>query len=252
MQPAVAYSNTNATGRMAFEIIPVIDLRHGVVVHARRGERERYRPIDSPLVSSSAPLKVVRALLDTFGLRTLYIADLDALVEQRPQRDVLERIAAAFPACTLWLDAGIGDATDLARVVWPANVVPVVATETLCGTSALPGFGPKTQWILSLDHRAERVDPARAWEDVGDWPERVIVMTLERVGNEGGPDFERIAVTQAHAARQGCSVSVYAAGGVRSRSDLERLSAQGVRGALIATALHSGALSPGDVAHLVQ
>ena len=31
------------------EIIPVVDLKGGVVVRARMGQREEYRPIETPL-----------------------------------------------------------------------------------------------------------------------------------------------------------------------------------------------------------
>ena len=46
-----------------FEIIPVIDLMGGVVVHARSGERDSYRPLTSPLAASAEPAEVVRGLL---------------------------------------------------------------------------------------------------------------------------------------------------------------------------------------------
>jgi uncharacterized protein related to proFAR isomerase len=35
------------------EIIPVIDLKGGLVVRARMGQRDRYRPIETPLSPTS-------------------------------------------------------------------------------------------------------------------------------------------------------------------------------------------------------
>src|SRR5262249_42767856 len=45
------------------QIIPVIDLRQGDVVHARLGERARYRPLQSILCEGSAPAAVVEGLM---------------------------------------------------------------------------------------------------------------------------------------------------------------------------------------------
>ena len=64
------------------EIIPVIDLMHGQVVHARMGQRQHYQPIQSLLCSSSAPIDVVSALLELYPFERMYIADLDAITGQ--------------------------------------------------------------------------------------------------------------------------------------------------------------------------
>ncbi len=66
------------------------------------------------------------------------------------------------------------------------------------------------------------------------WPQRVIVMTLARVGSGAGPDLARLAAIQSIASGR----EIYAAGGVRDAADLWALKEAGVSGALIATALH--------------
>ena len=52
----------------AMRVIPVIDLKGGAAVHAVRGERERYRPLDSTLAAGSDPVEVARAVRDALGL----------------------------------------------------------------------------------------------------------------------------------------------------------------------------------------
>ncbi|HET9642558.1 MAG TPA: hypothetical protein VFP68_04185, partial [Burkholderiaceae bacterium] len=47
----------------SFQVIPVLDLRHGQVVRAVRGERSSYRPIVTPLAQGSEPCDIARALL---------------------------------------------------------------------------------------------------------------------------------------------------------------------------------------------
>ena len=60
-------------------VIPVIDLKGGVAVHAVRGERERYRPLRSRIAEGSDPVELTRAVRERFGLDELYVADLDAI-----------------------------------------------------------------------------------------------------------------------------------------------------------------------------
>ena len=43
-------------------IVPVLDLKGGMVVHARRGQRADYAPLSSPLVEGYEPVSVARAL----------------------------------------------------------------------------------------------------------------------------------------------------------------------------------------------
>ena len=56
-------------------VVPVIDLMAGRVVHARRGDRSNYRPLESKLTRSSEPVAVVAALLALAPFDTLYVAD---------------------------------------------------------------------------------------------------------------------------------------------------------------------------------
>ncbi|MDD9869621.1 MAG: hypothetical protein OXU50_07000 [Gammaproteobacteria bacterium] len=46
------------------KLIPAIDLKDGCVVHARGGDRRRYRRLELPLFPSAQPLDVIARLLD--------------------------------------------------------------------------------------------------------------------------------------------------------------------------------------------
>src|SRR5215813_11890398 len=97
------------------EIIPVLDLKGGVVVRARMGERHLYTPIATPLAATSDPLDVARGLLALHPFATLYVADLDAIEGRGDNGAALRRIKQAFPAVSLWVDNGIADTTAAAR-----------------------------------------------------------------------------------------------------------------------------------------
>jgi phosphoribosylformimino-5-aminoimidazole carboxamide ribotide isomerase len=71
----------------------------------------------------------------------------------------------------------------------------------------------------------------------------VIVMTLARVGSGTGPDVQRVAEIVERAGQR----HVYAAGGVRDLDDVEALRTAGAAGVLLATALHSGKITAGDL-----
>jgi len=68
-------------------------------------------------------------------------------------------------------------------------------------------------------------------------------MTLARVGSCAGPDVLRVADIVGRAGKR----RVYAAGGVRDHDDIDALRAAGAAGVLLATALHSGTITAGDL-----
>jgi len=224
-------------------LIPVIDLLKGEVVRGVRGDRQAYRPIESALCASSDPCTVARILVDHCAAQQLYVADLDALMGGAAQQRVLGELLVALPGIELWLDAGFADAdaaAELGAQLAPhtARIVPVFASESLRSAAALDAcldrFGSAGA-VLSLDRRdGQRLDPAGCWDAVARWPQRVIVMTLERVGSGAGPDLQ----TMAELHRQAPATALIGAGGVRSAADLARASEAGASAWLVASALH--------------
>jgi len=224
-------------------LIPVIDLLKGQVVRGVRGDRQAYRPIESALCGSSDPVAVARTLVDHCAAQQLYVADLDALMGGQPQHEVLRALLVALPGIELWLDAGFAGAdaaVALRAQLAPhsARIVPVLASESLLSRAALEAcrarFGASGA-VLSLDRRdGQRLDPAGCWDAVALWPQRVIVMTLERVGSGAGPDL----ATMAELHRLAPGTTLVGAGGVRTGADLERAHEAGAGAWLVASALH--------------
>ena len=62
-----------------FRIIPVIDVRKGLAVHAKAGKRETYQPVKSWLASKPDPVMLAEAFKRIYGFEELYLADLDAI-----------------------------------------------------------------------------------------------------------------------------------------------------------------------------
>lgn len=226
------------------ELIPVIDLMGGAVVHARRGARDAYRPIETPLCAGAGPLDVADGLLALGAFRTLYIADLDAIAGKGGHDAVLGRLAARHPALGLWVDAGEAEPAALARRVAEGPGRPVVGSESLASLDAAVEALAASGGVLSLDYGPEGPrGPAELHARPSLWPDAVIVMTLARVGAGEGPDLDRLGDILARAEGR----RVYAAGGVRDVADLHRLADLGIAGVLLASALHDGRLSRHDI-----
>ncbi len=221
-------------------IVPVIDLMDGRVVHARRGDRANYRTLQSVLTPSSEPLEVVRALLEFAPFPAIYAADLDAILRRGEHAVLVREIAQRFRPLDLWLDAGFGAASDLEPWRNTPGIVPVIGSESLAAAAdlaSLLSIAPHA--VLSLVTRSEvPLGPANLFTLPQAWPQRVIVMTLDRVGAGTGP-----ALTQLRAiAAQAPDKQLIAAGGVRNVQDLEALASMGVHAVLIASAIHDGTL----------
>jgi phosphoribosylformimino-5-aminoimidazole carboxamide ribotide isomerase len=230
------------------DLIPVIDLMGGQVVHARGGQRESYGPLRSQLCAGSDPLDVVGGYLSLHPFPMLYIADLDRIRKQGDNGPVVERLRAAFPDLRLWVDGGLS--TLAACQAWLGRGLGdlVLGSESL-GDAGLAGrlaeLGHGRRVVLSLDFRGEAfLGPPALLERSDLWPEQIIVMTLARVGAGRGPDLECLKAV----ARRALGRRLYAAGGVRGAADLRQLADLGLGGVLIASALHDGRVGAAEIA----
>ncbi len=228
-------------------ILPVIDLLDGQVVRAVAGERERYRPVRSRLADDADPVAVTAALLELAPFAAVYVADLDAITRDGSRRNLepLRRLGAVLGrrgVRELWLDAGRGAwSGELAAQLAPQGValVPVIGSESLAEGEQ---HTVPPQCILSLDYRGGRfLGPPGLECDARRWPRRVLAMELAGVGMRRGPPLELLAALRSRACEAGRKdIELHAGGGVRDAADLRRLDAEGVAGALVATALHDG------------
>jgi phosphoribosylformimino-5-aminoimidazole carboxamide ribotide isomerase len=223
-----------------FELIPVIDLMGGVVVHARAGERDSYRPLEGSLIASTAdPRAVIRGLLSLHPFRTLYIADLDAIRKQGEHRATILQLHRDFPDLRLWIDAGFAGECSCRRFLATGVGELVIGSESQADLRLLDRLATEPAIVLSLDFQGDRpLGAPDLFEQPERWPVRVIAMTLARVGAGGGPDLDRLRALRQRAPAK----RIFAAGGVRGPDDLSELRALGCAGALVASALHDGRL----------
>ncbi|MDO9365512.1 MAG: HisA/HisF-related TIM barrel protein [Methylotenera sp.] len=225
------------------QVIPVIDLLNGVVVHAKKGDRQHYQAMQSSLTTSSQPVDIVAALLDLHPFEQLNIADLNAIQKleksDTSNYNVIESITQQFPHLKLWVDAGVSNNIEL-NIWQKLDVRLVLGSENFAHLSNFTSLDRDNDFVLSLDFMPQGYQgPIELLSQHEYWPEDVIVMSLENVGANQGVNSELLKEIVGKA--NGCNI--FAAGGVRGSEDLAMLKNIGVHGALIATALHQGQLS---------
>jgi HisA/HisF family protein len=231
-------------------VVPVLDLKGGVVVHARRGNRAEYAPLQSPLVEGSEPVAVAQALCAICQTRHLYVADLDAIAGEPVDEATLSALAGVADP---WVDAGATTTENAATLARAGVVRNVIGTESIApGWLTGPARAtPQPPVVLSVDLRDGRLispDPEIAGrEPVAAVPlatalgvRELLVIDLARVGSGAGPPLRPVA--ELATALPG--VAIYAGGGVRDDADLRALESAGAAGALVATALHEGRITP--------
>lgn len=237
-------------------IIPVLDLLGSEVVRGVAGRREEYRPVQSRLVEGSDALLVARAIRTEFGLSQLYVADLDAILHQRPNHSILHALCA--DRFSLLVDAGLRLCEE-AGPIFDTGVDQVVAgLETLESPKELAGLISRygtSRILFSLDLRdgqtlskgsawpgSDPFDIARSALDAG--CTQLIVLDIARVGTGGGVSTLDLCDKIRYSFP---AVSLITGGGVRGVDDLRSLQRAGVDGVLTASALHDGSITRADL-----
>jgi HisA/HisF family protein len=229
------------------EVIPVLDLKDGAVVHARMGRRDQYSAIETPLSSTSKPVDVARGLLSIYPFETFYIADLDAIERKGDNTAALKHLKAEFPDLAFWVDNGVADLASAECWLGADLGHLVLGSETQMDGALVCRLSRDHRVILSLDYREDAfVGPSALLSEADGWPERVIAMTLVRVGSGMGPDLDRLSAIRNRVPEK----LIYAAGGVRDVVDLAALQRAGIAGALVASCLHNGKLASEQIARL--
>ncbi|WP_292388727.1 HisA/HisF-related TIM barrel protein [Methanosarcina sp. UBA5] len=230
-----------------FRVIFVMDIFNRSVVLAKGGVREKYRPVSdsSTICSSSDPVDIVKLLHP----REIYIADLNVLQGKGPLEMNTGVIQEVSLRADTMLDFGISAPQDVEKALSIAGTA-VIGTET--GTlSAIKdaACGNSGRISVSIDIKHGKVlkndpelpeSPFEIVKLLNYLPLKdLIFLDLDRVGTASGFDSEflrKLVECSRH--------SVLLAGGVKDMEDLFILDKLGIKGALVATAIHLGLVPP--------
>ncbi len=241
------------------KILPVIDLLDGVVVHGVAGRRDEYRPLVSRLAENADAQTVARAFRNQLGLDELYVADLDAILDERPNMAIYRRLAD--DGFDIMVDAGLRDVQRASRMLEAGASAVIAGLETSPGLAHLrklcQDIGPE-RVVFSLDMLRGKPmgqlsspaisDPAEiARQAIDAGVTRMIVLDLAGVGVDDGvptmPLCRRLL-------RSFPPLRLLTGGGVRSVDDLRELQALGIEGVLVASALHNGTIGRRELEQL--
>ena len=255
-----------------FEIIAVLDIKDGKVVHAIAGNRENYQPVQSILCDSANINDVVEGMVCKLGISTFYIADLDAISGKEGNLKNLSRLIRAYnenetlsKKISFFLDAGVTDIEGVKRLLTAGIDKVVIGTETLLSLSALQDiltrYGAE-KILLSLDMRDGEVVTKTQELKLGTPLEGlakllvlgvkdVMLIELDRVGT--GKGLNNKLILGAHKLMKECGkikCSLFLGGGVGSLDEILSLKEWGVRGVMLATMLHQGTLNHEEIQSL--
>jgi phosphoribosylformimino-5-aminoimidazole carboxamide ribotide isomerase len=238
------------------EIIPVIDLFNGIVVHGIGGIREHYRPLVSPLTSSTNPIDIASALIEVSSAKSLYIADLDAILGREPHWEIHQKLIQ-LPV-SIWVDAGIRTFRDAQKWFSLNPITLVIGSETLTDFIELKKivdlWGPESL-VFSLDLFEGKPIQSQERKNLTNFSfsaiemsyylvelglQKVIVLDISKVGKNSGTGTDSLC---REILSQFPSLSLYVGGGIRNIEEIQHLSGRGIRGVLIASALHDGRIS---------
>jgi phosphoribosylformimino-5-aminoimidazole carboxamide ribotide isomerase len=232
------------------QIIPVLDVAGGIAVHAQAGDRTRYAPLESELVPGKVgdALAVLRAFHSKLGIHECYVADLDAIQGGAVQRTLLRELAEFHTGFSgaLMVDAGTRLPEGALEVLSCGASEVVVGLETLHAFSDLDSIAQlvsPSRVVFSLDLRLGHPILHPAMQDArGSGPEALSL--AEQAVSAGAVDLGLLESLR----RRLPDIRLLAGGGVLTRLDLERMRDTGCDGALVASAIHTGRLTPADLA----
>ena len=239
------------------KILPVLDLKEGVVVRGVAGRREEYRPIVSRWCNDPSPASVARGLREAFGFDECYVADLDAIATGRPNYEVYRDIE--LTGLRAWVDAGLALSVPRTPSRFDDFITPwraILSLESLADEMlAFTCEARDDVFVFSLDlmnGRPLTKIPALAttppeviasqWIDCG--VRSMIVLDLAGVGvGQGVPTLDLCRRLRAKYPK----LELISGGGVRGLDDLKALRDAGCNAALVASALHDGRIMPSDL-----
>ncbi len=242
------------------QIIPVLDLKGGLVVRGIAGRRELYKPVVSALCSTADPAEVACALREELGTGSMYLADLDGIASGTADPAICRELEEM--GFRLMIDAGMRSLPQALDFAGKVEGDLIAALETLPSPRILEDLvgelGPR-RVIFSLDLSAGRpLTGGAGWaeevEEIADRAfsagiERMILLDLAAVGSgEGPPHLETCLGWK----ERYPDLELITGGGVRNLDDLLVLKKAGVDGVLVASALHDGSLGRAELEQLSQ
>jgi phosphoribosylformimino-5-aminoimidazole carboxamide ribotide isomerase len=238
-----------------FEIIPVIDVLNSKVVHAIKGERSKYKPLESYLFDTTNPIHIIKILNKKFKFSKFYIADLDAILHKKPNLNLYKEVLKNSNI-SIFLDPGIENENDIKIYTALSNFKLILGLETLkklnIVVKGLDYLG-KNKLILSIDMYNGKIiskipqiknrTPIEVIKKCENWGvSEIILLDLFRVGQKlGGIPLLYNQINKIFTGK------ILVGGGIKDFKDLIEYKNNNFSGVLIATALYDGSITKKEI-----
>lgn len=233
------------------QIIPVVDIKNGVPVHAIAGKRDDYRPIKNSRFDTGSVIGLCAQIISEFEPTYFYIADLDAIEQDCVNYPLLNDL---LHLPTHWLfDVGLKTAAELISIqkhLSPAeNWSAIFGSESLSSMEQLKRATEKndvSRIVFSCDFRNGQLIGNQS---IADLPIDSLITQIVSFGirkfilidlADVGTDQTSLPNLIKKAKLNLTSIELFAGGGVKNQNDLTRFESVGCSGALVATSIHSG------------
>jgi phosphoribosylformimino-5-aminoimidazole carboxamide ribotide isomerase len=231
------------------QIIPAIDIRGGRCVRLAQGDYNR------EIVFGDDPSAMAARWQDG-GASRIHVVDLDGAREGRPVNAEVIQAICATATVPVQVGGGIRDIATIdqylncgaERVVLGTaavndqttllNAITLFRDRIIVGIDARNGMVATEGWLETSSLAATVLVHQLAEIGVS----RIICTDISRDGMPAGPNFDAISILVDQASHLPSPIAVIASGGVSSLEHVQRLSALGVEGAIIGTALYTGAI----------
>jgi phosphoribosylformimino-5-aminoimidazole carboxamide ribotide isomerase len=243
-----------------FKIIPVVDILNSKVVHAHKGERDKYKPLKTYLTDSTDPLDIINIIKKKFNLTTFYIADLDAILKKKPNYAILNEISK-LKEIEIMIDPGITIYEDTLDFLKFNIRHMIIGLETLNSIETLKTIVNKLRnqsVILSIDMYKQKLltrinsfqnqNPLRIINVLQKLEvNKILLLDLYRVGQKiGGISSLYLNI------KKNFDGDVYVGGGIKNYKDIEQYYRNYFAGVLIGTALYDGSIEPQKLSEIIN
>jgi phosphoribosylformimino-5-aminoimidazole carboxamide ribotide isomerase len=233
-----------------FKIIPVIDILKSNAVHAKKGERTKYKPLKSYLFQTSNPIEIIKKLKQEFNLFEYYIADLDSIIHKTPNFQIIKEITK-IPEIEIMLDPGITDLRDILQFNEFKIKNLILGLETIKSFKIIKEslqLLNSANLIISIDMYKEKIISKALGikkNNLFDFIKniysegirKIILLDLYRVGQKVG-GIPPIYLDILH----NFDGDILVGGGIKDHNDILNYKEKNFAGVLIATALYDGTI----------
>lgn len=222
--------------------IPVLDLKGGIAVSGKSGQRETYTPLNTVFSTSPNPVEIVTNL-KLNGASEIYIADLDLIEANGHNLNEIKMVNTILPVI---FDGGVKDFDSYTFFLEYAYKI-IVATETLESIDELKKIFdkyPKERIVISIDIKDNElftknldislIELKEILKELD--PNEIILLDISSVGTNKGVNYSLLNEFKEFKDK------LIIGGGINKESILE-LEEEGIKKVLIGTSLHSGEIN---------